>query len=80
MNNKMNNKMDITKNNKMKNEINFIIKLKDLLIGQIENHNKFSLFEKSKSKKIVERLINNELDYLFENPEEYFELYISDED
>ena len=43
-----------------------------------KNRSKINIFEERKIKQILERMFENELDYLYNEPEDYFELYGND--
>ena len=43
-----------------------------------KNRSKINVFEERKIKHLLERMFENELDYLHNEPEDYFELYGDD--
>jgi hypothetical protein len=43
-----------------------------------KNRPKINVFEERKIKRLLERMFENELDYLHNEPEDYFELYGDD--
>ena len=75
--------MDTNTNRKMKIERDFLIRTRELLKAQIgtdvnyEWHN-LDVFTLDKINKLIDRMIDNELDYLVEETDEYFELYCKD--
>jgi hypothetical protein len=70
---------------KVREEENFIIKLETILLEQIKifamsNRDKFSYVEEFRAKKFIERVVFNEIDFLLDNPQDYYDCYIDDDE
>ena len=70
---------------KVKEEENFITKLETILLEQIKifamsNRDKFSYVEEFRAKKFIQWVVYCELDFLLNNPQDYFDGYIDDDD
>lgn len=50
----------------------------DLLEEYYQKHPRVCAFEKAKTKKLLNRSFDSEIDFLFEESHEYFELYMQD--
>lgn len=71
--------------NTTKKEAEFIYKLENTLLTVFQNYaeanrDKFSVIDEIKAKKFIQRVIEGELDFLFNHPEEYSEIYLEDEE
>ena len=70
---------------KIKEEENFIDKLEIILLKQIKlfamsNRDNFSNIEELRAKKFIQRVVFCELDFLLNNPQDYYDCYIDDND
>jgi hypothetical protein len=70
---------------KVEEEENFINKLEVILLEQIKlfamsNRDKFSYVEEFRAKEFIERVVFNEIDFLLDNPQDYYDCYINDND
>ena len=70
---------------KVEEEENFINKLEIILLEQIKlfamsNRDKFSNVEEFRAKEFIERVVYCELDFLLNNPQDYYDGYINDND
>lgn len=69
---------------KMKNiERSFLIKTKEFLKQQVEKQNNIDsrhidAFTFNKILNLIDRVFNNEVEFLHDEPDEYFELYLKD--
>ena len=64
-------------------EKRFLIDSKELILKLLKNHMnanscKFDAFTKAKINGFVSRVVSQEIDYLYEDPENYFEIYGKD--
>jgi hypothetical protein len=63
-------------------ESGFIAKQRDLVFSLLEEyyqkHPRVCAFEKAKTKKLFNRSFDSEIDFLYEESKEYFELYLQD--
>ena len=70
---------------KVEEEENFINKLEIILLEQIKlfamsNRDKFSCEEEFRAKEFIKRVVYCELEYLLDNPQHYYDIYINDND
>ena len=70
---------------KVEEEENFINKLEIILLEQIKlfamsNRDKFSYEEEFRAKEFIKRVVHCELEYLLDNPQHYYDIYINDND
>ena len=70
---------------KVEEEEYFINKLEILLLEQIKlfamsNRDKFSNVEEFRAKEFIKRVVYCELDFLLNNPQDYYDGYINDND
>jgi hypothetical protein len=70
---------------KVEEEEYFIIKLEILLLEQIKifamsNRDKFSYVEEFRAKEFIDRVVHCELEFLFNSPEDYCQMYVEDND
>ena len=70
---------------KVEEEEYFISKLEIILLEQIKifamsNRNKFSYVEEFRAKKFIQWVVYCELDFLLNNPQDYYDGYINDND
>lgn len=68
---------------KIKVEKQFLYETEELIQDLLEKHMetkscKLDAFSKAKIKQLVNRVINQEVDYLHEDPDNYFEIYGQD--
>ena len=68
---------------KIQVEKKFLHKTEDLIQEVLENHMnspecKLDAFTKTKIKKLVIRVVNQEVEYLYDDPQNYFEIYGED--
>ena len=76
--------LDMNTNRKLEIERDFLIRTRELLKAQIgrdvnyERHNFLDVFTLDKINKLIDRMIDSELDYLVEETDEYFELCCKD--
>jgi hypothetical protein len=72
-----------TKEQKLKVELDFLIKSKDLLKEHFNDNVKkeginYDAFTIQKLNKLVDRMIDNEIDFLHDETDEYIDLYCTD--
>lgn len=72
-----------TKEQKFKVELDFLIKAREILKERFPNTIKtdstqYDAFTIQKLNKLVDRVIDNEIEFLHDEPEEYLELYCKD--
>lgn len=72
-----------TKEQKFKVELDFLIKSKDLLKERFNENVKkeginYDAFTMQKLNKLVDRMIDNEIEFLHDETEEYLNLYCTD--